>query len=166
MPARTVFVKIARFFKFLYLKLFRINDTPQRIAIGLGLGVFSGVLPGTGPVAALGLAFIFKVNRASALLGSIITNTWLSIPAFLLSLKMGAVLTGLNYRIIQAHWELFLKDFHWGQLLGVSAYKLIWPILVGYFASAACIGFACYVVSLAAVTYFKQRKNGSSKKSE
>ena len=145
MPARTVFVKIARFFKFLYLKLFRINDTPQRIAIGLGLGVFSGVLPGTGPVAALGLAFIFRVNRASALLGSIITNTWLSIPAFLLSVKVGAWLTGLNYHEVQAH-------------------KLIGPILIGYFAVAACIGFVCYVATLAAVTYFKwrnKRRSGS-----
>lgn len=156
MPVRTVFVRIARFFKFLYLKLFRINDTPQRIAMGLGLGVFSGVLPGSGPVAALGLAFIFRVNRASALLGSIATNTWLSIPAFFLALRIGAILTGLDHRLVRAQWELFLKDFNWGQLLSISVYKLIWPILVGYFASAACIGFVCYVISIIAVMYFKR----------
>jgi len=157
MPARTVFTKIARFFRLLYLKLFRIHDTPQRIAIGLGLGVFSGVLPGTGPVAALALAFIFRVNRASALIGSVITNTWLSIPVFLLSLKAGAALTGLNYQDIRSSWELFLKDFQWGQLLSASVYKIIGPILLGYFAVAACIGFICYVISLAVVTYFKGR---------
>jgi uncharacterized protein (DUF2062 family) len=162
MTKRPILARLARFFKLLYLKLFRINDTPRRIAIGLGLGVFSGVLPGTGPVAALGLAFIFRVNRASALLGSIVTNTWLSIPAFLLSLKMGAVLTGLSYQDVRMQWELFLKDFRWGQLLGISVYGIIWPILVGYFAVAACIGFLCYVVSLVAVTYFKRRDKGRS----
>ena len=39
-PPRTT-NKVARFFKALYLKLFRINDTPQKIAIGFGVGVFS-----------------------------------------------------------------------------------------------------------------------------
>ena len=143
----TIPARAARFFRLIYLKLFRINDTPQKIAIGLGIGVFSGVLPGTGPVAALFLAFIFRVNRASALLGSIITNTWLSIPAFLLSVKVGAWLTGLNHHEVQAH-------------------KLIGPILIGYFVVAACIGFVCYVVSFAAVTYFKKRRSGSSKENE
>lgn len=157
MPPRTVFVKIARFFRLLYLKLFRINDSPQRIAIGLGIGVFSGVLPGTGPIAALGLAFIFRVNRASALLGSIITNTWLSIPVFLLSLKAGALLTGLRYHEIRTQWELLLKDFHWAHLLNVSVYDIIGPILIGYFAVAACIGFAAYLACLIAVTYSKKK---------
>jgi len=98
MVNRPVQVRISRFFKAVYLRLFRINDTPQKIALGLGLGVFMGVLPGTGPVAALALAFLLKVNRASALLGSVLTNTWLSIPVFLLSLRVGASFAGINYQ--------------------------------------------------------------------
>lgn len=158
MAKGTVLHRIARFFRFLYIKLFRINDTPQRIAIGLGIGVFSGVLPGTGPVAALALAFVFRVNRASALLGSVITNTWLSIPVFLVSLKAGAALTGLKYPDVQAHWEVFLRDFQWSRLLNLSVYKMIGPVLIGYFAVAALIGFASYLASLVTVSYFRDRK--------
>ncbi|PIR13657.1 MAG: hypothetical protein COV50_05635, partial [Flavobacteriales bacterium CG11_big_fil_rev_8_21_14_0_20_35_7] len=62
------------------------NDTPQRIALGLGLGSALGMLPGTGPLAALFLAVVFKVNRASAFLGSLATNIWLSLVTFLLAL--------------------------------------------------------------------------------
>jgi uncharacterized protein (DUF2062 family) len=35
--------RLQRFFKFLYLKLFRINDSPQRIALGFGAGAFMGI---------------------------------------------------------------------------------------------------------------------------
>ncbi|MDD5669514.1 MAG: DUF2062 domain-containing protein, partial [Candidatus Omnitrophica bacterium] len=69
--------KLARFFKFIYLKIFRINDTPRKIAFGFGLGVFLGILPGTGPVASVIVAAFLHANKAAALLGSLITNTWL-----------------------------------------------------------------------------------------
>jgi len=162
MEKTTILSQVARFFRLIYLKLFRIDDTPQKIAIGLGIGVFSGVLPGTGPIAALFLAFIFRVNRAAALLGSILTNTWLSIPVFLLSLKAGAALTGFKYQETRGQWEALLKDFRWTKLLNFSAYGVIGPILIGYFAIALCVGAVFYVAALAAVTYFRKRKKQES----
>jgi uncharacterized protein (DUF2062 family) len=162
MPGKTILAKAGRFFRFVYLKLFRINDTPQRVAIGLGIGVFSGVLPGTGPLAALFLAFVFKVNRASALLGSVLTNTWLSIPAFLLSLKAGAALTGISRYEVHRQWELFIKHFHWGQLLGVSVYKIIFPVLIGYFAVSVFMGSVSYVAALIVLDYLKKRNKHRS----
>ncbi|MDD5109551.1 MAG: DUF2062 domain-containing protein, partial [Candidatus Omnitrophica bacterium] len=66
MPEKSGFNKILNF---LFSKLFKINDTAGKIALGVGLGVFSGLMPATGPLAALFLAFIFKANRAAALLG-------------------------------------------------------------------------------------------------
>ena len=80
--------RIRRTGRFLYLKLFRINDTPLKIALGFGLGVFLGVMPGVGPVVALLLAFIFRINRASALLGSLLFNTWSGIISLLLAIEI------------------------------------------------------------------------------
>ena len=68
---------------FIFDKLFKINDSAEKIALGVGLEVFSGLMPGTGPTAALFLAFIFRANRAAALLGSMLTNTWLSVVTFI-----------------------------------------------------------------------------------
>lgn len=51
--------RILRLLKLIYIKLFRINDTPQKIAQGFGLGVFLGILPGTGPIAAAVSGFSF-----------------------------------------------------------------------------------------------------------
>jgi len=153
MGGKKGFGRIARFFKAVYLKLFRINDTPQKIAIGFGLGVFSGVMPGTGPIAALFLALIFRVNRASALLGSILVNTWLSIPLFFLSVKTGSLITGLNYRDICNGWAAFLKEFHWIKLLQLSMYEVILPIISGYLIVSICIGVLAYAVTLAIVSH-------------
>ena len=89
--------KIVRLAKLVYLKLFRINDSPLKIALGFGLGVFVGVMPGIGPVIALLLAFLFRVNRVSAFLGSVLFNTWVGLIALLLAVKIGSAVKGLNY---------------------------------------------------------------------
>ena len=135
------------FLKKLYIKLFKINDTPQRIAAGLGLGVFLGILPGTGPLAALFMAWILRLNRASALLGSLLTNTWLSIVTFLLSVKVGAAIMKVNWEETREAWMLFLKDFHWLDLLKLSALNIILPVVVGYLIVAFCLGLAVYLIT-------------------
>jgi uncharacterized protein (DUF2062 family) len=158
MANKPVSARISRFFKTIYLKIFRINDTPQKIALGLGLGVFMGVLPGTGPIAALALALLFKANRASALLGSLLTNTWLSIPVFLLSIRTGAFITGVSYQDLSRDWSLLMKDFHWATLLDLGVYKILMPILAGYALISILIGIITYLLTLIAVIYSKREK--------
>jgi uncharacterized protein (DUF2062 family) len=138
---------VSGFLKKLYIELFKINDTPQRIAAGLGVGVFLGILPGTGPLAALFLAWLLRLNRASALLGSLFTNTWLSIVTLLLSVKVGAAIMGLNWKEVREAWMLFLKDFHWLDLLRLSALNIILPVVVGYLTVAFCLGLAVYLIT-------------------
>lgn len=163
MAIRSAHEKIARFFKTIYLKLFRINDTPQRIASGLGLGVFCGVLPGSGPIAALTLAFLFRVNRASALLGSILTNTWLSIPVFLMSLKVGAAIVGVSYQDLHRDWTLLIKNFHWASLLDTGVRDILLPIVLGYAVISLAIGIITYIIALILVEYIKRKKRDGKK---
>jgi hypothetical protein len=124
---------IKEFLYLFYLKLFRINDSPERVALGLGVGVAVGLFPGTGPLAALFLAFVFRLNRAAALLGSLASNTWLSIVAFLLSIKVGALIMGLN----------------WQEVRQQPILKVILPVLLGYFVVAFCLGLVVYLITLA-----------------
>lgn len=159
MNKRGFVVRIKRFFRAFYLKIFRINDSPQKIAIGLGLGVFLGVMPGTGIVASLAVAFIFRVNRAAALLGSIFTNTWLSIPVFLLAVKIGSLVTGSGYDSIKSAWSTFLKEFHWAKLMEISVYKIIFPIMIGYLVVSVFIGGLAYFIALVLINRINKRKN-------
>ncbi|MDP2940752.1 MAG: DUF2062 domain-containing protein [Candidatus Omnitrophota bacterium] len=152
--------KLQRFFRLIYLKFFRINDTPQKIALGAGLGVFSGVLPGTGPLVALFLAFIFRVNRASALLGSLLTNTWISFLTFLLAIKAGSAILHLSWQDTRQNWAVFLKGFKWVSLFKLSALKIILPVILGYLVIAFLAGTLIYLITLFIVMSIKRRKNG------
>jgi len=161
MKNSTLFSRIQRFFKAVYLKLFRINDTPQKIAMGIGLGVFFGVLPGMGPLAALFFAFIFKVNRAGALLGSLLTNTWLSVPVFFVSANIGSILTGSDYADIYRTWTDLIKDFAWNKLFQLSIYRIAAPVILGYIMVGLFIGIAAYAVTLGII---KSAKNKNTRR--
>lgn len=137
-----------RFLKLIYIKLIRINDTPQKIALGFGIGVFSGVMPGIGPFAAIFLAFLLRANRLSALLGTILTNTWVSVLTFFLSIKAGSAIMNLNYQQVCESWIKFLREFRLLNLFKVSVLKIILPVIVGYFIIAICSGLVVYLISI------------------
>ncbi len=151
---------ILRFLKLIYLKLFRIHDTPQKIALGVGVGVFLGILPGTGPVAAIFMALILRVNRAAALLGSLATNTWLSIVTFFLSIKIGSSIIGVHWQDVHRNWLEFLKDFRFINLFKLTTLEIVLPVIVGYFVVSFCLGIIAYLITLIIITRIKhENKN-------
>jgi len=129
-------------------KLFKINGSPQQIAAGIALGVFSGILPGTGPAVALFLALIFKANRAAAVFAGILTNTWLSFLTFILAIKVGSVILKTNWLQVKRDAESVISGFHWIGLFKISFLKVIFPLFIGYFVIGIAAGFLSYLVAL------------------
>ena len=150
--------KAANFLKLIYLKLIKINDTPQKIAMGFGLGVFTGIMPFAGPVAAIFLAVLLKVNRASAFLGSLLTNTWISIVSFLLSIRIGSLIFGLDAGTIRSRWTELFKNFHLSSMLKLSALEIILPVVTGYLLIALFSACAAYAVVFVIIRSIKHRK--------
>jgi uncharacterized protein (DUF2062 family) len=138
----------SRVFKFIFAKLFKINDSAQKIALGVGLGVFSGLIPGTGPAAALFLAFVFRANRAAALLGSILTNTWLSVVTFVLAIKIGSTLLSRHWQGVYQKAQGLIRDFHWGSFFRLSFLDVVLPVVIGYLIIGLFLGLASYLLSL------------------
>jgi len=147
----------SKVFSTLYERLFKINDTPQKIALGLGLGVFSGIFPGMGPLAALFLAFVLRANRASTLLGCLLTNTWLSVVTFILAIQAGSVILGINWRNAQQDWNYVLKDFSWSHIFKFSVLKLIFPVILGYLLIGIIIGVFTYFITLIVINTRKRK---------
>jgi uncharacterized protein (DUF2062 family) len=143
--------RIIDFFKLIYVKLVKINDTPQKIAAGFGLGVFLGILPGTGPIAALLAASFLRINRAAAVTGSLLTNTWLSILTIPLSMKIGSAIMQLSWQKVYNDWRIFLKDFHWTGLFRLSSLEIILPVLLGYLVLGFILGLAAFFIILAII---------------
>ena len=145
MPKEPFFRKIINF---IFAKLFHINDSAQKIALGVGLGVFSGLMPGTGPAAALFLAFIFRANRASALLGSIFTNTWLSLVTFILAIKLGSVILKMHWQQVYQKAQGLIQDFHWDKFFKLSFLDVLLPVITGYIVIGLFLGVSSYFLTL------------------
>jgi hypothetical protein len=142
---------------FITAKFFKINDSPQKIALGVGLGIFSGLLPGAGPIAALFLAFIFKANRAAALLGSMLTNTWISIVTFVLAIKVGSAILNLNWLEVNEKAQSLTREFNLAKLFKLSFFDLVLPVLAGYIFLGLVLGLVSYLVTLLII---RRKPNG------
>jgi uncharacterized protein (DUF2062 family) len=151
---------LKRLLKFVYIKLVRINDSPQRIALGLGAGVALGILPGTGPIAALCVAWLLRINRMAALLGSLLTNTWLSFVTFLVSVKIGSLILRLDWQEVYGAWLAFLKNISWANFLKLPFVKVILPVAFGYLVVAVFIGFVVYLITIVILTGVKRENKG------
>ncbi len=149
MKKNKILNSINNFFKSVYTQLFKINDTPQRIALGFGLGVFLGIFPGTGVIAAIFCAVFLRVNRASTLLGCLLTNTWISVVTFLLSIKVGSSIMQVSWQDVRRDWTAFLQDFRWADLFKLSVLKISLPVIVGYIAVGLGLGLLAYLITLA-----------------
>ncbi len=151
-------MKIKEFLKHAYEKIVLINDTPHRIAGGVALGVFLGILPGAGPLASLVLAYIFQVNRAAALAGSLLTNSWFSVVTFVLAVKIGAWLTGSSWKQIYNDCKNLFDNLHWDRIFDGSTWPILKPLLFGYAAIGIIAGAVVYVCSRAILSQYRLRK--------
>jgi uncharacterized protein len=140
--------KIKGSFKSIYDKLIGINDSPQKIALGFGLGVFCGILPGTGPIASVVLALVFRMNKAAALVGSVLTNTWLSLVTFVIAVKIGSALTGANWQDIYQQCQALIQNFSWTNVRTFPFSKIVLPLVIGYLVVGVLSGIIGYVLAL------------------
>ena len=140
--------KIKNSFKLIYDKLIKIDDSPQRIGLGFGLGVFCGILPGTGPIAAVCLALLLRVNKIAALAGGLLTNTWLSIVTSVLAVKIGSALTGANWRDLYEKCKDIVRNFNFENLRNVPFSEIILPLAIGYLVVGLASGVLAYVIAI------------------
>lgn len=151
-------IPFKNFFKKAYDSIVLINDTPHRIAGGVALGVFLGILPGAGPVASLVLAYIFQVNRAAALAGSLLTNSWFSVFTFVLAVKIGAFLTGSGWQQIFADCKKLFDDLHWDRIFDGSTWPILKPLMFGYAAIGILAGAVTYTCARFVLAEYHRRK--------
>jgi uncharacterized protein (DUF2062 family) len=128
-------------------KLLGINDSEHRIALGMGLGLFLGVLPGTGPIAAVTSAALLRVNKAAALAGALLVNTWINVVTFPLALAIGAFLFGIEPAALAGDWAALTTHFTWRRFAYIVLHDTVIALFVGYALIGLLLGAAGYAAS-------------------
>lgn len=149
---------MTKFFKDIYQKIIGIDDSPHKIAAGFAIGVFLGVLPGAGSVAAIIVAWIFRVNRAAAFAGSLLTNMWFSILVFAFAVKIGAFLTGSHWQEIYDQAKDMISNFSWEIFRDGSAWTIFKPVLLGFAVVSLIAALVAYGSVFCLVLTYRRRK--------
>jgi uncharacterized protein (DUF2062 family) len=134
--------------------LLHIHDTPRRTAAAFAVGVFFGFSPflGLHTVLALGVAFVFGLNRVAVLLGVYSNLPWIIGLWYGVTTAVGAWLlrTDLPPGFFQQVAKLFTlslfnADF-WRQTMH-DMRPLFWPYFVGSLLGAALLCALSYYLT-------------------
>lgn len=124
-----------------------LDDTPRRIAVAFGVGVYLAFHPlfGLHTLMALGIAFAFRLSRAAVLVGIYVNNPWTMAPMYLAGTTLGCWILGVPlHGLSDIAWDLHNRDFY--RLLLVSLRPYLWPYVLGNTILGIVCGSAAYLV--------------------
>jgi uncharacterized protein (DUF2062 family) len=141
-----------RWLRLQYLRFLRSDASPHKAAIGLAVGVFIGIFPtfGLGALLALGLAFLFRFSKVSAVVGSAIMNPVTSPLFWGLSFTLGSWLTGVEVGGVA---RMLDEGRIWS-----AAGDVIWTYLAGNTVLAVGLALVFYLLGYQAVRAYLNRR--------
>ena len=93
---RSVWTRLTRRSRYLYLKLIRLRGHPKELARGLAAGVFAGMFPLFGLQTIMGVAIALRVkgNPLMAAAGTWISNPLTYLPIYAFNYRLGSWILG------------------------------------------------------------------------
>ncbi len=76
--------------------LLHFHGTPHQLALAFGIGIFLGVIPGTGPIAAAFVATVLHLNLPIMVTGALLTNPLTAPFLYIASYALGHWLFGAH----------------------------------------------------------------------
>lgn len=126
-------------------ELLHLEDTPHRIALAFGLGIWIAFLPllGLHTLIALGIAFAFRLSRAAILIGCYVNNPWTLAPLFLAGTVVGCGLLGVSTDgLATIDWDRHGWAFYTDLLAHLRPY--LWPFVLGNTVLGVLFGTLSY----------------------
>jgi uncharacterized protein len=127
--------------------LVQVEDTPTRLALAFGIGVFIAFFPilGIHTGMALLLAVLFRLNKVAILAGAWTNNPWTLAPMFVTGTLLGCALLGVPADGLHGvDWSLHGKAFY--EAMFESLRPLVLPFLVGNLVLGVLGGAVAFVV--------------------
>jgi len=131
-----------------------VQDTPHRIALSFGIGVWIAFFPiwGIHTAMALGVAFLFRLSRAAMMVGAWVNNPWTMAPLYTAGTLLGCVLLAVpSAGLASLDWSLGWRDFV--RSLFETLRPFLWPFIVGNTVlgiAAAIVGYLALRLALEA----------------
>ena len=168
-----------RAFHYVKHRVRRLPDSPERIARGIFVGVFTSFTPFFGlhfVVAAL-LARIINGNIFASILATFFGNPLTFVPIAYASLKTGYWLTGMNVdadRVRHGLGEMFLSASHdlWFNFMALFSNKtpewtglaefyndVFYPYMIGSLIPGIIAGLICFYLSVPVIRAYQKRRN-------
>ena len=125
------------------------EQTPERVAAAVALGVGVGLSPFIGFhfILAIVLAFAFRLNKLDAVLGSLVGNPWTLPPFFAAGYRVGRALLGYSStRVAPLHWQRILHEDFWVAFRGPGFGPRLASFLLGTTLLAAATALVTYMV--------------------
>ncbi|MCX7022504.1 MAG: DUF2062 domain-containing protein [bacterium] len=152
LKGKTLWQRTRRWLRLQFLRFLRSDASPHKAALGLAVGVFIGIFPtfGLGALLALGLAFLFRFSKVSAVVGSAIMNPITSPFFWGLSFTLGSWLTGAD---VGGLAQMLDEGHIWS-----TAGDVVWTYLAGNTVLAVGMALVFYFLGYQAVgAYLKRR---------
>lgn len=127
--------------------LLQVEDTPHRIALSFGIGVWLAFFPilGIHTGLALLIAYLFRLNRAAMIVGVYVSNPWTIAPLYMAGTLLGCAIFGVSNEGLNAiDWHLHGRAFYHALFESLRPY--VWPFVVGNTLLGVLGGLAGYVV--------------------
>ncbi len=124
-----------------------VQDTPHRIALAFGLGVFIAFSPllGIHTGLALGVAFLFRLSRVAILAGAWTNNPWTLAPMFMAGTALGCGLLGVSPESLEGiDWSLHGRAFYAALWEGLR--PLLLPFVIGNTVLGVIAGLLSYLI--------------------
>lgn len=112
--------------------LLHVEDTPHRIALAFGIGIWIAFFPiwGIHTAMALVIAFALRLSRAAMILGAYVNNPWTAPALYTAGAVLGCWLLGVPVEgFDDLDWSLKGRAFLDSLLQTLRPY--LWPFVVG-----------------------------------
>jgi len=139
-------LKLRISYKNLLNTLLSLNDSKEKLALSFAVGVFISINPfyGFHTMLAIVLSFLFKLNKAATIIGTLLNNPWTMLPIYYIDYKIGAFIIGCNKQFSIKH--LTFKSIL-SQGKDIFAVLLIGSIIFGVIASFIMYHIIKYILS-------------------
>ena len=153
-------LKWKRRWKVIVLDLLGREESPERVAAAIAVGVGSGLSPFLGfhIWIALGLAFLFRLNKIDAALGQFVGNPWTLPAVYAYGYRLGRAILQYDRRAVPPlHWDRLLHSDFWKAFKGPAFAPRLLSFLVGTTMIAVVAALAAYMLFVFLLRLYHRR---------